>query len=72
MVDKLKLDTSSEMLKICDDVFTAESLSNKTDPELKRVAVAGIRRILSGATDDITNTFAFDTATLRARTQVFI
>ena len=56
------------MLKICDDIFTAESISNKTNPELKRVAVEGIRRILSGASDEITNTFAFDTATIRART----
>jgi len=56
------------LLKVCDDVFTAESISNKTDPELKRVAVEGIRRILAGATDEITNTFSFDTATLRART----
>jgi hypothetical protein len=56
------------MLKICDDIFTAESISNKTDPELKRVAVAGIKRILSGATDEISNTFAFDSATVKART----
>ena len=60
--------TATEMLKICDDIFTAESISNKTNPELKRVAVSGIKRILSGATDDISNTFAFDSATVRART----
>ena len=56
------------MLKICDDIFTAESTSNKTDPELRRVAVSGIKRILSGATDAISNNFAFDSATVRART----
>ena len=56
------------MLKICDDIFTAESTSNKTDTELKRVAVSGIKRILSGATDAISNNFAFDSATVRART----
>lgn len=60
--------TATEMLKICDDIFTAESISNKTDPELKRVAVSGIKRILSGATDDISNNFAFDSATVKART----
>jgi hypothetical protein len=59
------------MLKICDDIFTAESISNKTNPELKRVAVEGIRRILSGASDEITNTFAFDTATISENTKVF-
>jgi hypothetical protein len=60
--------TATEMLKICDDIFTAESISNKTDPKLKRVAVSGIKRILSGATDEISNTFAFDSATVKART----
>jgi hypothetical protein len=55
VVDRYNLDIASEMLRVCDDLFTAESISNKTDPELKRVAVAGIKRILSGATDIITN-----------------
>ena len=31
--------TATELLKICDDIFTGETVSNKTDPELKRMAV---------------------------------
>ncbi len=71
VVDRYTSDIATEMLRVCDDIFTAESISNKTDPELKRVAVAGIKRILSGATDIITNTFSYDSSTVRARTQVF-
>jgi hypothetical protein len=60
------------MLKICDDIYVAESLSNKTDPELKRIAVTGIKKVLSGAINEITNTFSYDSTTVKARSQVFI
>ena len=71
VVTKFNTDVATEIIKICDDLFTAESLSNKTDPELKRVAVSGIKRVMAGATDEITNTFAFDSSTVRIRTQMF-
>ena len=39
VVEKYDPITATELLKICDDLFTAETVSNKTDPELKRMAV---------------------------------
>ena len=67
-VEKFDVDTASEMVKFCDDLFTAESISNKTDPELKRMAITGLKKVLSGATNDISNTFAYDSTTVKART----
>ena len=59
--------TATELLKICDDIFTAETVSNKTDPELKSMAVQGIKNILAGSINEITNTFTFETSTIKAR-----
>ena len=39
VIEKYDSVTAIELLKICDDIFTAETLSNKTDPELKSMAV---------------------------------
>jgi hypothetical protein len=43
IVEKFDPTTSNELLKICDDLYTGESLSNQTDPELKRMAIQGIK-----------------------------
>lgn len=53
-------------MKICDDIFRAESVSNKTDPELKRMAIVGIKKIQSGAINEIDNTFSYTSANLNA------
>jgi hypothetical protein len=64
--EKLKGELAQEFLKICDDIFRAESLSNHTDPELKRIALVGIKRVISGANNDITNNFAYTSPNLIA------
>jgi hypothetical protein len=66
VVEKFDQVTAIELLKICDDIFTAETLSNKTDPELKKMAVQGIKKIISGSINEITNTFTFETPTIKA------
>jgi|LauGreDrversion4_2_1035121.scaffolds.fasta_scaffold348570_3 hypothetical protein len=66
VVEKFDQVTAIEILKICDDIFTAETLSNKTDPELKKMAVQGIKKIISGSINEITNTFTFETPTIKA------
>jgi len=66
VVEKFDQVTAIELLKICDDIFTAETLSNKTDPELKKMAVQGIKKIISGSINEITKTFTFETPTIKA------
>ena len=66
VVEKFDQVTAIELLKICDDIFTAETHSNKTDPELKKMAVQGIKKIISGSINEITNTFTFETPTIKA------
>lgn len=66
VVEKFDQVTAIELLKICDDIFTAETLSNKTDPELKKMAVQGIKKIISGSINEITNAFTFETPTIKA------
>lgn len=72
VVEKFDQVTAIEILKICDDIFTAETLSNKTDPELKKMAVQGIKKIISGSINEITNTFTFETPTIKAQSQLYI
>lgn len=72
VVEKYDSVTATELLKICDDVFTAETMSNKTDPELKSMAVQGIKKIMAGSINEITNTFTFETATVKAQSFQYI
>ena len=72
VVEKYDPITATELLKICDDLFTAETVSNKTDPELKRMAVQGIKKIIAGSIDEIKNKFTFETPTVKAQSFLYI
>ena len=63
-VEKYDLVTANLLMKICDDIYRAESLSNTTDPELKKQAMTCIKKIMSGSATDITNTFTFSSPTI--------
>jgi hypothetical protein len=55
------------MMMVCDDLFMAETVSNRSDPELKRMAVTGIKKVLSGAVNEISNSFSYESSTVKAR-----
>lgn len=66
MVEKYNPSLASELMKICDDLYRGESLSNRTDPELKNVALIGMKKVMSGSMDDITNTFTYESSFVKA------
>lgn len=72
VLEKLPPDLSNELLKICDDLYRGESVSNKTDPELKRMALVGIKKIIAGANDEITNSFAFNSINIKSQSYVYV
>ena len=60
------------MMQICDNLFRAESLSNYSDPELKRMAYTGAKQVIAGAIDEISNTFSYSSPTMKAYAQNFV
>lgn len=61
-----------ELLKICDDVYRSESLSNRTDPELKNIAIKGFKRVLTGGINDITNSLTYESSNLKALSKIYL
>ncbi len=40
---------SQYLLKICDDIYSSETASNFSDPELKRMAFNGFKKVIAGS-----------------------
>jgi hypothetical protein len=59
-------------LKICDDLYRGESVSNRTDPELKRMSLVGIKKVISGSINEITNTFTYTSTNLKTSSAMYI
>lgn len=71
-VEKYDQATAQQMIMVCDDLFRAETVSNRSDPELKRMAVTGIKKVLSGAVNEISNSFSYESSTVKARAQLYV
>lgn len=72
MVDKLNPELAAELFKICDDLYRGESLSNQTDPELKRMSLVGMKKVTSGAINEITNAFAYTSTYVKVSSSLFV
>ena len=50
---------ASYLLKICDDIYSFETASNFSDPELKRMAFKGLKKVVSGTINPLSNSFSW-------------
>lgn len=60
------------LLKVCDDIYRFESASNFTDPELKRMAFIGFKKVVSGSNNLTTNSFSYSSSSIKSQSSVFI
>lgn len=60
------------LLKICDDIYSFETASNFSDPELKRMAFKGFKKVVSGSINPLTNSFSWQSSSIKVYSSLFV